>query len=120
MNTTHSDAASDSNLTWETIDWKKCEKVVRGLQRQIAKSANNQEWRKVRLLQDKLVSSLSAKLLAVRRVSEMNQGKRTAGVDGIAWLTPEAKLNGALSLVKQGYKPSPLKKIGRASCRERV
>jgi RNA-directed DNA polymerase len=111
MNTIRSDAASDSLLTWELIDWGKCEKVVRGLQRQIAKSANNQQWRKVRLLQDKLVNSLSAKLLAVRRVSEKNQGKRTAGVDGIVWLTPETKLSGALSLTKKGYKPSPLKRI---------
>ncbi|WP_298906302.1 reverse transcriptase N-terminal domain-containing protein [uncultured Nostoc sp.] len=51
--------------------------------------------------------SWSAKVLSVRRVSQDNQGKKTAGVDGIKLLTPKQRFalvasfltSAALSLV---------------------
>ena len=55
------------------------------------------ESRKARVLQRMLVRSQSEKALSVRRVTE-NQGKRTAGVDGETWPTPEAKSKAVLSL----------------------
>lgn len=47
--------------------------------------------RTVRKLQRLLIKSKSAKLLAVRRVTQDNQGKRTAGIDGIKSLTPQQR-----------------------------
>jgi RNA-directed DNA polymerase len=57
-----------------------------------------------------LTHSLSGKVLAVRRVTE-NQGKKTPGVDGITWSTPEAKFQAMLSLKRHGYRPKPLRRI---------
>ncbi|MEW3863880.1 reverse transcriptase N-terminal domain-containing protein, partial [Pseudomonas aeruginosa] len=50
------------------------------------------------------------KALAVRRVTE-NQGKKTPGVDGITWSTPEAKSQAMLSIKRRGYRPQPLKRV---------
>jgi RNA-directed DNA polymerase len=61
-------------------------------------------------LQWLLTHSLSAKLLAVKRVTE-NAGKFTAGVDGVVWKTPVQKLNAAKTLEKKGYKSKPLKRV---------
>ncbi|MCC5659588.1 reverse transcriptase N-terminal domain-containing protein [Nostoc sp. XA010] len=46
----------------------------------------------VRRLQKTLMRSWSAKMLAVRRVTEDNQGKKTAGVDGVKSLSPSKRL----------------------------
>ncbi len=56
--------------------------------------------RQVRKLQKTLMRSWSNKVLAVRRVTQDNRGQKTAGVDGIKSLSPEArmKLVGQLKL----------------------
>lgn len=46
----------------------------------------------MRRLQKTLLRSWTAKLLATRRVTQDNQGKKTAGVDGIKNLTPKQRL----------------------------
>lgn len=46
----------------------------------------------VRQLQRLLIKSWSAKTLAVRRVTQDNRGKKTAGVDGVKSLTPKQRL----------------------------
>jgi RNA-directed DNA polymerase len=57
-----------------------------------------------------LTHSFYAKLLAVRKVIQ-NKGKRTAGIDGKLWKTPEAKLKAALKLSDKRYKAKPLKRV---------
>jgi RNA-directed DNA polymerase len=42
-------------------------------------------------LQKTLIRSWSAKCLAVRRVTQDNQGKNTAGVDGVKTLTSKQR-----------------------------
>src|SRR3546814_2551194 len=44
-------------------------------------------------------------------VCSSDLGKRTPGVDGITWSTPEAKSQAVQSLRRHGYKPMPLKRI---------
>jgi RNA-directed DNA polymerase len=56
-----------------------------------------------------LTKSLAARLLAVRRVTT-NKGHRTAGVDGVIWITPEQKIQAAHDLEKE-IKTSPLRRI---------
>jgi len=60
------------------------------MQARIVKATQECRWRRVKALQWLLTHSRSAKTLAVKRVTE-NQGKKTAGVDGTIWSTPEAK-----------------------------
>jgi RNA-directed DNA polymerase len=68
------------------------------------------KWREVAKLQRLLTRSFAAKALAVRRVTE-NRGRKTAGVDGELWDTPETKWEAIARLTRQGYKPKPLRRV---------
>jgi RNA-directed DNA polymerase len=83
---------------------------VRSLQLRIVKAWQEGRRRKAKALQRMLVRSLSGKALAVKRVTE-NQGKRTPGVDGTTWSTPELKSRAVLSLKQRGYQPRPLRRV---------
>ncbi len=65
---------------------------------------------KVKSLQWLLTHSFYAKALAVKRVTQ-NKGKRTAGVDGKLWKTPQQKFNAIYKLKRHGYHPQPLRRI---------
>lgn len=103
-------ASSHLATGWHDIDWETCHIRVRRLQVRIAKAAKHSEWRKVRQLQRMLVRSFSAKAIAVKRVTE-NRGRKTAGVDGKTWNTPNAKWEAVFQLQRQGYKPKPLRRV---------
>jgi RNA-directed DNA polymerase len=66
---------------WNMIPWKKIQRNVFKLQKRIYRASRRGDSRTVRTLQRLLMKSWSAKLLAVRRVTQDNQGKKTAGVD---------------------------------------
>jgi RNA-directed DNA polymerase len=68
---------------WRDINWCKLEHVVFKLQKRIFQASNRGNVKLVRRLQRLLMKSWSAKMLAVRRVTQDNQGKKTAGVDAI-------------------------------------
>ncbi|PAU51985.1 group II intron reverse transcriptase/maturase [Pseudomonas sp. PIC25] len=90
--------------------WSQIEAQVKRLQVRIAKATREGRWGKVQALQRLLTRSYSGKMLAVKRVTE-NRGKRTPGVDGKIWSTPEAKSNGVHALQHRGYRPQPLRRI---------
>ena len=92
---------------WTSIQWKSTENNIAQLQHRIAKATVKNDYRKVRHLQRLLVRSLSARLKAVRQVSQENSGKHTPGVDGELWKTPKLKLKAALELRKRS-KTKPL------------
>jgi RNA-directed DNA polymerase len=83
---------------------------VRRLQIRIVKATKEGRWGKVKALQWLLTHSFSGKALAVRRVTE-NQGKRTPGVDGVTWTTPESKLRAIGALQRRGYRAQPLRRV---------
>jgi RNA-directed DNA polymerase len=103
-------AFSHQALSWHTIDWYLAQRKVRGLQVRITKATKLQQWRKVKTLQRMLVRSFAAKALAVKRITE-NRGKRTPGIDGELWSTPESKWQAIFRLKRQGYNPKPLRRI---------
>jgi len=103
-------APSGQAQQWNQIDWDQCEHRVKRLQARIVKATREGRWGKVKALQRLLTHSFSGKALAVKRVTE-NQGKRTAGVDHLRWLTPAAKLNAIKSLRHRGYRPLPLRRV---------
>ena len=78
-------------VIWDQINWDQVIDEVSRLQVRIAKATQAGRWNKVHALQHLLTRSLSGKLLAVKRVTE-NAGKRTAGVDGKIWKTPQSKM----------------------------
>lgn len=95
------------DMGWHEINWAQIHGVVRRLQVRIVKAVQNGQWRKAKRLQRLLTRSFSGKALAVKRVIE-NQGKKTPGVDGEIWNTPESKTRAVLALRKRGYKPTRL------------
>lgn len=103
-------ASSHLATSWHMIDWETSHRRVRGLQVRIAKAAKNQQWRQVKTLQRMLVRSFAAKALAVKRVTE-NRGRRTPGVDGETWSTPESKWGAVFRLKRTGYQPRPLRRV---------
>ena len=99
-----------TSTAWHQVDWAKCHRAVRKLQVRIAKAVQAGRWRAVRRLQRLLTRSFSAKCLAVLRVTE-NRGRKTPGVDGVTWDTPEAKSDAVSALGKRDYRPQPLRRI---------
>ncbi|WP_224721473.1 group II intron reverse transcriptase/maturase [Candidatus Wolbachia massiliensis] len=92
---------------WNTIPWRKLERFVFKLQKRIYQAVKCNDIVKVHKLQRLLLNSMSAKLLAVRKVTQDNRGKKTAGIDGKANLNQEERLQLAYSLdVKEKAKPS--------------
>src|SRR5260370_22435599 len=103
-------AASHQERGWHTINWQAANREVRRLQVRIVKAQQQGKWGKVKSLQHLLTHSFSGKALAVKRVTE-NQGKRTAGVDGEIWKTPQKKADAIETLTQRGYHPRPLRRI---------
>lgn len=97
-------------IEWHTIDWPSVHENVRRLQARIVKATQDGRWGKVKALQRLLTHSFSAKALAVKRVTE-NHGKRTPGIDGKTWSTPEQKSQALQHLGWRGYRPQPLRRL---------
>jgi RNA-directed DNA polymerase len=95
---------------WRDIDWKAVESRVWKLQKQIYRASMAGDSVTIHTLQKRLLRSYFAKLLAVRKVSQENQGKRTAGVDGVKALTPKARFQLA-SRLDIKHKPSPIRRV---------
>lgn len=85
---------------------------VQKLQRRIAKAWNDGERGKVAYLQNLLIRSHPAKILAVEAATS-NRGKNTPGIDNVVWESPDDISNAASSLEPRGYTPRPLKRIYR-------
>jgi retron-type reverse transcriptase len=79
----HSGNASES---WKEIPWKQFRRNLFRLQKRVFKAVREGDQRKARSLQKLILKSTSAKYLAVRQVTQLNAGKKTAGVDGKASL----------------------------------
>ena len=99
-----------SSMMWQLIDWGRATLIVKSLQARIVKAVQAHNWKNIRDLQRLLNHSTSAKVLAIRRVTE-NTGKRTAGVDGELWDSPKRKYDSIKGLKNQGYKASPVRRI---------
>ncbi|NJN29873.1 MAG: group II intron reverse transcriptase/maturase [Synechococcales cyanobacterium RM1_1_8] len=76
---------------WQSVHWRKANRVVRNLRHRIFKATRREDWSRVRNLQRLLLKSYSNVLLAVRRVTQINAGKRTPGIDKMLVKTGPAK-----------------------------
>ena len=67
---------------WDAVDWRRAEADVRRLRQRIFTASKAGDLKKVRSLQRLMLRSRSNALVSVRRVTEVNAGRKTAGVDG--------------------------------------
>jgi RNA-directed DNA polymerase len=82
----------DATLDWRQVDWRAAQESVRRLRQRIFTASQAGNLARVRNLQKLMLRSRSNTLVSVRRVTERNAGRLTAGVDGEVVLTPEAKM----------------------------
>ena len=109
MNKPKSDSQSNTE-GWKTNNWRKAQKYVFKLQKRIYAASRRGNVKRVRKLQKTLMKSWYNKVLSVRRVTTENQGKKTAGVDGIKSLSPAARFELAGQLKLTG-KSRPIRRV---------
>ena len=97
-------------VEWHKINWRKLERNVYKLQKRIYRASARGDVKALRRLQKTLMKSWSARALSVRRVTQDNQGKKTAGVDGQKSLTPKQRLD-LIGSMKLGSKVSPTRRV---------
>ena len=83
---------TNGHTTWDSINWDKVRRYVRRIQERIFWVTRDKDWAKVKNLQKLLVRSQCARLIAVKRVTQENKGKYTAGVDGRIYTTPRERM----------------------------
>jgi RNA-directed DNA polymerase len=76
---------------WQYVDWHTANRMVRNLRQRIFAATRAGEWKKVHSLQKLLMRSYSNRLVSVRRVTQVNPGRHTPGVDKVVIKTPEAR-----------------------------
>jgi len=103
----------DDGLDWDTADWGQAEEHVRRLRRRIFAASQAGDLSKVRNLQKLMLRSRSNALVSVRRVTEVNAGRRTAGVDGRIVLASWEKADMAAWLQHgaAAWRPLPVKRV---------
>ena len=95
---------------WNQVDWSKVEVEVFKLQKRIFRASQSGDVAKVHKLQRLLLKSWNARLLAVRRISQDNQGRKTAGIDGVKSLSPKDRIELAENL-RLGAKGKALRRV---------
>ncbi len=105
-----SNTSLKTTAEWHEINWRKLERIVYKLQKRIYQASNRGDVKTVRRLQKTMMKSWSARALSVRRISQDNQGKKTAGVDGVKSLTPKQRLT-LTGKLKPGTKVSPTRRV---------
>ena len=78
-------------LDWHAVDWKRVYRTVKNLRQRIFRASREGDLRRVRSLQRLMLRCTANVLESVRRVTQVNQGKMTAGVDQVVTTTPEER-----------------------------
>jgi RNA-directed DNA polymerase len=99
-------------IEWNNVIWREVNRQVTNLRQRIFRATQAGDFKKVRSLQKLMLRSISNTLLSVRRVTQVNAGRNTAGVDKIVVKTPKArgKLVDHLSTYKP-WKAKPARRV---------
>jgi RNA-directed DNA polymerase len=95
---------------WQDINWRKLDKACWKLQKRIFRAKKEGNVKLVKQLQKLLVKSFAAKAIAVRKVTQDNRGKRTAGIDGVKSISPGKRLE-LVNKIEISHKAKPLRRI---------
>ncbi|MEV4130056.1 reverse transcriptase N-terminal domain-containing protein [Nocardia sp. NPDC049707] len=72
----------DGEFDWAAPDWRAIEHDVRRLRQRIFTATQAGDRKRVRNLQKLMLRSRANTLVSVRRVTEVNAGRKTPGIDG--------------------------------------
>jgi hypothetical protein len=95
---------------WNDLPWKQFERQGFKLQKRMYRASKRGDMKTVHKLQRLLMNSWSAKGLAVRRLTQDNQGKKTAGIDGVKSLSPSHRL-ALVSILKLSPQTRPVRRV---------
>ncbi len=98
------------NVGWNNLPWFILEQDLFRLQKRIYRASKDGDFAVLRKLQKLLLTSQAAKLIAVRRITQDNMGKKTDGVDGVKLIVPEQRLELADSLRLDG-EAAPVRRV---------
>lgn len=104
-----------SKLAWNDINWTLVQKRISRQQNRVYKASIEGKHSIVHALQRRIIGSLDAKLLAVRRVTTENKRRNTAGVDDVKAISHIMKIQLAYGLkldckansIRRVYIPKP-------------
>jgi RNA-directed DNA polymerase len=97
---------------WDSIDWDAVTMYVRKLRQAIFRASKEGDLKKVRTLQRIMLHSFENRVLSVRRVTQMNQGKNTAGVDRQLVTTSDARWELVEQLAQYKlWRPKPARRV---------
>ncbi len=102
-----------SSELWEFLPWKKFQVNLFRLQKRVYKAVRAGDRQKARSLQKLILRSMAARFLAIRQVTQLNNGKKTAGIDGKLALTfrERFQLEEELRLKANNWKHQGLREI---------
>ncbi|MEV6966621.1 group II intron reverse transcriptase/maturase [Hamadaea sp. NPDC051192] len=103
----------DIDLDWTAVSWRHAEADVQRLRQRIFTASKAGDLKKVRNLQKLMLRSRSNALVSVRRVTELNAGRKTPGVDGKVVVLPGVKADMA-NWVQRGctsWRARPVKRV---------
>jgi RNA-directed DNA polymerase len=103
---------TDRPTEWNSVNWRKANRQVRNLKQRIFRASQSGDWNTVRSLQKLMLHSYSNTLVSVRRVTQINQGRNTPGVDKLTVKTPEGRGRLVDHLMTfQPWKAKPAKRV---------
>lgn len=104
---------ADVLLDWDAVDWRAAEEDVGRLRQRIFTASKAGDLKQVRNLQKLMLRSHANTLISVRRVTEQNAGRTTAGVDGQVILTSPGKAALTRWMQHQGmpWRTRPVKRV---------
>ncbi len=106
-----------SEWEWQDIVWRKVEKTVFNLQKRIYKATKAGQIKQAKSLRKLLLRSSCSVILNVRRITQDNSGKKTAGVDGVKSLSPLQRVKLVRELMNlaqtsyKGYRAKPIRRV---------
>jgi len=102
----------EGRTDWDAVNWRKTNRLVSNLRRRIFRAGKAGDLNKVRSLQKLMLRCRANALVSVRRVTQVNAGKYTPGVDKLVVKTPAAR--GELVdrlLTQQPWKAKPARRV---------
>lgn len=98
--------------SWQDIDWSQVNKAVKDLRQQIYRASEQGNHKKLRSLQRLMLKSRANAELSVRQVTQINDGRKTPGVDGRVALKPDERTSLIAELLQdQTWKTQPARRV---------
>jgi RNA-directed DNA polymerase len=112
MQTTRTVTGTERPTDWHTVDWRRANRNVRNLRHRIFRATEREDWKTVRSLQRLMLRSYANTLVSVRRVTQVNHGKKTAGIDKKVALNPTDRAQLVDRLMEyQPWRAKPAKRV---------